>query len=299
MITVGDFRIDRAVEHEGPFLCPDELLVGFDPDVLERNRDWLGHTIDPSTGRMRMSFHSFVLRTARHTILIDTCMGNDKERPLRPIGHRRNTDFPAVIAAGGVKPEEVDFVMCTHLHWDHVGWNTRLQDGRWVPTFPNARYVMARTEYEHRDAAHASGDRSMHSLAFADSILPLIHAERAVIVDDDHALEDGVWLQSYPGHTPGTVVINVESRGARGVFAGDVLHTPLQLACPDLSSIACHDQGLSRRSRRAFIEQHADTGNLVMPAHFLAPSAGQIVRRDSAFGFIDATAPANQEAARR
>src|SRR6185312_9467616 len=139
-----------------------------------------------------------------------------------------------------------------HLHWDHVGWNTRLQDGRWAPTFPNARYVIARTEYEHRDALHAKGDQSMHGLAFADSVLPLVHAERALVVDDDHALEDGVWLQPYPGHTPGTVVINIQSRGDRGVFAGDVLHTPLQLACPELSSIACHDADMSRASRRRF-----------------------------------------------
>lgn len=288
MITVGNFQVDRAVEYEGPFLRPEELLVGYDPAVLERNRDWLGHTIDPATGQMRMSFHSFVLRTGRHTILIDTCMGNDKERPLRPIGHRRNTDFTAGLAQRGVKPEEVDYVMCTHLHWDHVGWNTKLHDGRWVPTFPNARYIMARTEYDHRDAMHASGDRSMHSLAFADSILPLVHAERAVIVDDDHAVEDGVWLQPCPGHTPGTVVLNIQSHGSRGVFAGDVLHTPIQLACPELSSIACHDQDLSRISRQRFIEQHAETGNLVMPAHFLAPSAGQIVRHGDAFAFVDA-----------
>jgi glyoxylase-like metal-dependent hydrolase (beta-lactamase superfamily II) len=288
MITIGDYQVDRAVEYEGPFLRPDELLVGYDPAILERSRDWLGHTIDPLSGQMRMSFHSFILRTGRHTILIDTCMGNHKERPLRPIGHQRNTNFLARLSEAGVKPEDVDFVMCTHLHWDHVGWNTRLQDGRWVPTFPNARYVMARTEYEHRDAMHASGDRSMHSLAFVDSILPLVHAERAIVVDDDHELENGVWLQRYPGHTPGTVVINVRSRGDRGVFAGDVLHTPLQLACPELSSIACHDPDLSRVSRKRLIEEHADTGNLVMPAHFLAPSAGCIVRRRDAFGFVDA-----------
>lgn len=288
MITLGDFQVDRAVEYEGPFIRPEDFLIGYDPAVLDRNRDWLGHTIDPTTGEMRMSFHSFVLRTGRHTILIDTCMGNGKERPLRPIGHHRNTNFLGELAARGVRPEEVDFVMCTHLHWDHVGWNTTLQDGRWAPTFPNARYVMARTEFEHRDALHASGDRSMHSLAFADSIQPLVRAERALVVDDDHELESGVWLQACPGHTPGNVVINVESRGARGVFSGDVLHSPLQLACPDLSSVACHDRNLSFTSRRRFIEQHADTGNLVMPAHFLAPSAGRIVRHGDAFAFVDA-----------
>jgi glyoxylase-like metal-dependent hydrolase (beta-lactamase superfamily II) len=290
MIGLGDFRIDRAVEHEGPFIRPDEFFLGYDPADLERNRDWLGHTIDPASGQMRLSFHSFVLRTGRHTIVIDACMGNDKERPLRPIGHRRDTDFLSRLGAIGLRPEDVDFVMCTHLHWDHVGWNTRLQDGRWVPSFPRARYVMARREYEYRDAMHARGERSMHDLAFADSILPLVHAERALVVDNDYALEDGVWLESYPGHTPGNVVVNVQSQGARGVFSGDVIHSPLQLARPDWSSIACADPLLSAQSRRQLIERHADSGTLVMPAHFLAPSAGRIVRSRDAFAFVDHSA---------
>ena len=175
--------------------------------------------------------------------------------------------------------------MCTHLHWDHVGWNTRLEDGRWVPTFPNARYVIARREYEHMDALHRRGDTGMHGLAFADSVLPVMRAERALLVDDDYALEDGVWLEPCPGHTPGNVVINVRSRGERGVFPGDVLHSPLQVARPGWSSRACDDPTLAAISRRRFVERHADTGNLVMPAHFLAPSAGRIERRGKAFAF--------------
>ncbi len=287
MIGLGDFRIDRAVEHEGPFIRPEEFFLGYDPAELERNRDWLGPIVDAASGQMRLSFHSFVLRTGRHTIVIDSCMGNDKERPARLVGHHRNTDFVAQLAGVGLQPEDVDFVMCTHLHWDHVGWNTRLQNGSWVPTFPRARYVMAKTEYDYRDAMHARGERSMHDLAFADSILPLVHAERALVVVDDHAIEDGVWLESYPGHTLGNVVINVESKGARGVFSGDVIHSPLQLARPEWSSIACADPTLSAKSRRQLIECHAETGALVMPAHFLAPSAGRIVRHGDAFAFID------------
>jgi glyoxylase-like metal-dependent hydrolase (beta-lactamase superfamily II) len=287
MIKIGDFRIDRAVEHEGPFIRPEEFFLGYDPTELGRNGDWLDPILDPVSGQMRMSFHSFVLRTGRHTIVIDACMGNDKERPLRPIGHLRDTDFVARLSAIGVRPEDVDFVMCTHLHWDHVGWNTRLLDGRWVPTFPRARYVMAKREYDYRNAMHARGERSMHDLAFADSIQPLVRAELALVVDDDYALEDGVWLEPYPGHTPGNVVVNIKSQGACGVFSGDVIHSPLQLARPDWSSIACADPAKSAQSRRRLIECHADSGTIVMPAHFLAPSAGRIERQGDAFAFLD------------
>jgi glyoxylase-like metal-dependent hydrolase (beta-lactamase superfamily II) len=286
MIALGDFRIARAVEYEGPFVRPQDFFPDWDPAVLEETRDWVGPLMDATSGQMILSFHAFVLRTGRHTIVVDTCLGNDKERPLRPVGHRRKGDFMATLAAAGARPEEVDFVMCTHLHWDHVGWNTRLADGRWVPTFPNARYVIARREYAHMDALHSRGDTSMHGLAFADSVQPIVRAERAVLVDDDYALEDGVWLEPCPGHTPGNVVINVRSLRARGVFPGDVLHSPLQLARPEWSSRACDDPALSSISRQRFVEQHADTGNVVMPAHFLAPSAGCIVRRGRAFGFV-------------
>jgi glyoxylase-like metal-dependent hydrolase (beta-lactamase superfamily II) len=287
MIRIGDFRVARAVEYEGPFMRPEDLFPDYDPAVLDRNRDWLGPVLDAATGQLRLSFHSFLLRTRRHTILIDACMGDDKERPLRPLGDRRTGgDFLARLAAAGAQPEAVDFVMCTHLHWDHVGWNTRLENGSWVPTFPNARYVIAKREYEHRDAMHAAGGASLHDLAFRDSVQPLVRAERALIVADDYALEDGVWLESCPGNTPGHVVINVRSADASGAFCGDVLHSPLQLARPDWSSRACADPILSAASRRRFIERCADTDTFVMPAHFLAPSAGRIVRRADAFGFI-------------
>ncbi|HMS77940.1 MAG TPA: MBL fold metallo-hydrolase [Burkholderiaceae bacterium] len=286
MGTLGDFRIDRVVEWEGPFVRPDELFPGLPAGLVEATTAWAGPVVS-NDGLLRLSFHSFLLRTGRHTILVDGCCGNDKERPSRPQGHRRTGGaYLAELARHGVRPEEVDIVMCTHLHWDHVGWNTRLVDGTWVPTFPNARYVMARREYEHWDALHAAGDRSMHAIAFGDSVAPVVRAERAVLVDDGHEIEPGVQVTLWPGHTPGNAVIDLRSKGARGVFSGDVLHSPLQLAAPALSSRACWDEALSREARVRFIERHADTADVVMPAHFLAPSAGRIVRRGEAFGFV-------------
>ena len=287
MRKLGDFRIDRVVEYEGAFVRPEDFFPDWDPAVAEANRDWTGNIFD-AKGVMRMSFHSFLVRTGRHTILVDTCFGNDKERPSRPQGHRVKTGFLDDLARAGVRPEEVDYVMCTHLHWDHVGWNTRLLDGRWVPTFPNARYIMARREYQYWDAQYAKGDRSIHSVGFGDSVLPVMRAERAVLVEDDFELQDGVWLEPCPGHTPGNVVINLRSGVTRGAFPGDVIHSPLQIARPDWSSRARHDLALSAASRRRFLEQHADTGNVIMPAHFLAPAAGCIVRRGGAFAFAPA-----------
>lgn len=285
MIALGDFQVSRVVEYEGAFMRPEELFVGFEESLLERNRAWLGPVLDPQSGLLLLSFHSFVLRTPQHTILIDSCMGNDKHRPNRPMGHRRNGDFLQRLADAKVHPEEVDFVMCTHLHWDHVGWNTQLVDGRWIPTFPNARYIMAKKEYEHWDRVHASGTPSMHGLAFKDSIQPIVRAERAILVDDGHCVEDGVWVESCPGHTPGNVLINLESNRRRAVFSGDVIHSPLQLAQPDLCSHACHNPAESAAARRQFIEKVADTGTVVMPAHFLAPSAGHILANGDAFKF--------------
>lgn len=289
MIALGNFTIDRVVEYEGPFIPPEDLILNYDPAVYMRHRDWIGPLLDSITGALRISFHSFVLRTDRHTILIDTCMGNHKERPSRSLGHRRAGNFLQCLAAQGVHPEEVDFVMCTHLHWDHVGWNTQLVDGQWVPTFPNARYIISQREYDHMDAMHARGSPTLHDRAFEDSILPLIRAERAQLVADGFHLEDGVWLESYPGHTPGNVVINIASHASRGVFSSDLFHTPLQIACPAWSSTACYDPEQAYASRCRFIEQHADTDHLVMPAHFLSPSAGHIVSCSDgiAFKFLD------------
>jgi glyoxylase-like metal-dependent hydrolase (beta-lactamase superfamily II) len=173
--------------------------------------------------------------------------------------------------------------MCTHLHWDHVGWNTRLVNGQWVPTFPNARYIMARREYEHWDKVYAAEKAkpkhdNMHALAFEDSVLPIMRAEKAVLVDDDFELERGLWLEPCHGHSAGHVVINVDAGNERGVFIGDVIHHPLQVLYPELSTRADLDTTASRASRRALIEKHAGAGTLVLPQHFATPSCGRIER---------------------
>jgi len=283
---IGEFEVHRITEFEGPFIAPEAFFPDYDQAVLKANPDMAGpQLVDPATGKLVFSFHSFVVKTGRHTILIDSCLGNDKERPSRPQFHRLKSPFLADLARAGVTPEQVDYVMCTHLHWDHVGWNTRLDNGRWVPTFPNARYIMARREFEHWQEFAKRGEDSPHRLAFEDSVLPVVRTGRSILVGDDYAFEDGLWFESAPGHTPGNVVIHARSRNDQGVFLGDVLHHQFQLMAPAWSTVACTDRELSRKTRTRLVEEYAERGTRLLPGHFPSPTVGRIVRRGNAFRF--------------
>ncbi|MCB1512263.1 MAG: MBL fold metallo-hydrolase [Hyphomicrobiaceae bacterium] len=277
---LGALQIDQVVELACPFMPVKGFFPDLTDDMLREARTDLppGHLTDDDM--LVLSFHSFVVRTGRLNILVDACCGNDKERPSRPAFSHMNNDYLGALSRAGLKPEDINVVMCTHLHWDHVGWNTRLIDGQWVPTFPNAQYVMARREYEHWDNVYRSGTENRHRFGFEDSVLPIMRAECAVLVDDDHEIDHGIWLEPCHGHTPGNVVLNVESEGKRGVVSGDVIHHMLQLRYPELSPVpADTDSNLSRRTRTAFIEKHAGTGNLLFPGHFPQPSIGSIEPR--------------------
>ena len=288
---IGDFEVQRITEFEGPFIAPEVFFPDFDREVLRANPDMTGpRLIDPATGKLVFSFHSFIVKTGHHTILIDSCIGNDKERPTRPQFHRLQSPFLADLANAGVGVEDVDYVMCTHLHWDHVGWNTRLDNGRWVPTFPNARYIMARREFEHWQDVQRRGEDTPHRRAFEDSVLPVVRTGQSVLVDDDYALEDGrissLWFESAPGHTPGNVVIHARSRDDHAVFLGDVLHHQFQLMQPEWSTLACTDPELSRKTRMRLVEEYADCGTRLLPGHFPAPTTGRIVRHGSAYRYV-------------
>jgi glyoxylase-like metal-dependent hydrolase (beta-lactamase superfamily II) len=284
-LTIGAYTVGRVAELEFPAFSALEFFPAATPAMIEEASRQLPGRIS-ADGKLVMSFHSFVLETGRHTIVIDTCCS--KSRPGREQFDRGKADFLAGLAGVGVKPEAVTHVMCTHLHWDHVGWNTRLVDGRWVPTFPNARYVMAKREYDYWDAAYAKQkDKSdnIHVLAFEDSVLPIMRAEKAILVEDDFELDTGISLEPCHGHTPGHVVVNVASNGRKGVFIGDAIHHPMQLLFPDVSTRADLDMNASRVTRRALIEKHAGAGSLVLPHHFATPASGRIERAGEAFRF--------------
>jgi glyoxylase-like metal-dependent hydrolase (beta-lactamase superfamily II) len=287
MQLIGDISVHRVVESEGAF-APLDFLLPEVPDALLEEHAWLRPAFVDHEGRVMMSFHSYVLRTSRHTILVDGCVGNGKERPLRPQWHRQESDFLARLAAAGVAPEQIDFVLCTHLHADHVGWNTRRRDGEWVPTFPRARYLFVRCEYEHWEREHrralARGEPAPNHGSFADSVLPVMDAGQAALVESDFELEHGIHLEPAYGHTPGSCVLHARSNGQHGIFTGDVIHTPVQLADPALSSRFCSDAELSARSRRALCERYADTASTLFTGHFPSPSAVRLTRRGAAFG---------------
>ena len=286
--AIGDIVIDRIVEAEGAFTAFDFILPGATQELVDANADWLVPRFVAPDGQLIMAFHAMVLRTPRQTILVDCCVGNDKDRPLRPLWHRQRTPFLDTMRAAGVAPEEIDVVMCTHLHADHVGWNTQLVDGRWVPTFPNARYVFARREYEFWEAearrAKAEGaDEPPNHGSFDDSVLPVMEAGRAVLVETDHELDRGIWLEPAFGHTPGNVNVNVRNGDRHALLCGDTMHTPLQLCDPGLSSAFCEDPAMSARSRTAMVERLADTDSILLAGHFPTPVAGRVVQHREAF----------------
>jgi glyoxylase-like metal-dependent hydrolase (beta-lactamase superfamily II) len=215
---IGDITIDRIVESICPDFEPMDFFPETTPDDWARHREWMQPTaLDPDSGNIILTIQAFLVRTRHHTIVIDTCVGDHKPRPHRPGWHMTKLDtFLPRLAAAGVSPADVDYVMCTHLHWDHVGWNTQLRNGRWVPTFPNATYIFAQREVE--AWKNMSGDVPQDHMQ--DSVLPVIEAGQAQLVANDFALNDEVWLSSTPGHTPDHVSVHLTSQGARAMITG-------------------------------------------------------------------------------
>jgi len=287
-LKIGDIQIDRLVESDGPFVDADFLLPELDPALLNAHKDWLYPLfVEPVSNKIIMSFHSLIIRSPRVTILVDCCVGNDKHRPQRPGWHKLNTPWLEKLAQLDLQPEDIDFVLCTHLHADHVGWNTRLVDGRWVPTFPNARYIFGKQEYQYWQEAEQqhSGELPLNHGCFADSVLPIIESGQSVLVNNDHQLEAGIWLEPAPGHTPGNVIVHVKVGEQHAILTGDVMHSAVQLANPDLSSRFCLDAERSRESRKKLIDSYAGTPVIMLPAHFPTPTAGYIVRRNDVFAY--------------
>jgi glyoxylase-like metal-dependent hydrolase (beta-lactamase superfamily II) len=279
-MRTGDVTVQRIVEQETAFLPALEVLPGLTAERLEENRHWMEPAALDSNGWLVLCFQSYVLRTPHHVILVDSCIGNHKQRPNRPKWHdKTDNTYMTALAAAGLRVEDIDIVMCTHLHADHVGWNTRLENGRWVPTFPNARYVFTAQEYDHWTAVNAKSP----VLPFNDSVLPVVEAKRADMVSTDHHIDDLVRLLPTPGHTPGHVAVCFGRGGAEGVITGDLMHSPLQTRYPQLSPVFDVDPAQSAVTRRNFLERYCDSNTLCCPAHFPSPSWGHIKRWGDGF----------------
>ncbi len=277
---VADMTIHRIVEQELALGKALDLLPDLTPEVLAENRAWLQPWSLNAHDEFILTVQSYVVRTPHHTILIDSCVGNDKDLATRPFWNRR-TDLPflSALAAEGLSVEDIDYVMCTHLHVDHVGWNTKLLDGRWVPTFPNARYVFGQAEYAHWEAMNVHTPNTV----FTESVLPVVEAKRADLVGDHFQLGDHVRLLPTPGHTPGHLAIQLGRGRDEAVMTGDLIHMPLQTRYPELSPRFDGDPTQAAITRRSFLERYCDTATLCCTAHFPAPSKGRITRWGDGF----------------
>ena len=242
---------------------------------------WLKPHFLDEAGNMPLSIHTFVIRTPDVTVVVDTCIGNDKPRALLPDWNMRQGQFLDDLAQAGVAREAVDTVLCTHLHVDHVGWNTMLVDGRWAPTFPRANYLFGRAEW----AFWENEEDPYGKEAKADSILPIFEAGQAVLVESDHHVAPGIQLMPTPGHTPGHVSVLVESGGERAVITGDLMHHPVQVARPQWQDIADVDHEQAQRTRLAFLERFDDERTLVLGSHFATPTGGRLIRDGVAWRF--------------
>jgi glyoxylase-like metal-dependent hydrolase (beta-lactamase superfamily II) len=277
---VGDLTIHRVIEEETTFLPALELLPALTPELLAENRAWMrkAGAMDASDVLI-LCFQSYIVKTPHHTILVDSCLGNDKPRPRPQWNMKTGDTYLRALAASGFSVGDIDFVMCTHLHTDHVGWNTRLEGGRWVPTFPNARYVFAETEFAYWNEQHAKTPVP----PFGDSVLPIVEANKADIVRNDFVIGDHVRILPTPGHTPGHVAFTFGRGRDDAVISGDLMHSPLQTRYPGMSVKFDVDQAAAATTRRSFLERYCDTDTLCCTAHFPSPSTGRIRRWGNGF----------------
>ena len=222
---IGNIEVQQVVEMQAPFFRTDEFLPTADSDRVQalkpKFKPW---ALCPQTGKLILAVQTYVVRTSKHTILLDTCVGCDKVSGI-PEWHMRNdVGWLTRLASVGVAPESVDYVFCTHLHGDHVGWNTLLRDGRFVPTFPRAKYIFAKREIDFQSVQTQENRKR----CYEQSVVPVLEAGQAQLVDTDFALDDEVWLEPTPGHTPGHVAVHLRSAGVEAVMVGDAIHSPLQ-----------------------------------------------------------------------
>jgi len=283
----GPFDIQRVQEFEWPhrqldFVFLDEATPeSFAQTRISRDARF----VDVSAGTLIMSFHSFVVRTPQGVLLVDSCVGNDKDRPMLPEWHLQNFPYLERLRAAGLTPDDIDFVCCTHLHGDHIGWNTQLENGCWVPTFKNARYLLAADEVRYWEQLFVEEPDSMYWRGWQDSVLPVIEAGLVERVASDHEILEGIRLRPAPGHTPGNVVIELEDRGRRALMSGDVLHHPVQIERPEWASRFDLDPATARSTRQHLLERIADTDTLLMGAHFSGPSALHVISANDGFGY--------------
>ncbi len=282
-LHLGGVTVDRIIEQEAPFFDALKFFPTLTKELLAENASWLQPKYIDWSRKLVLCIQSHVVRTPHHTVLVDTCIGNHKPR-AEPFWNMRTSDrYEQSLAAAGLKTNDIDFVMCTHLHVDHVGWNTRLANGRWVPTFPRAKYLFSDRELRHWTAAE-KGDPARFPW-ITDSVLPIVAANRAELVKSDHVLSDLVKLVPTPGHTIDHFCVQVGKPGEDAIITGDMIHSPVQVRYPGIGMFADHDSRQAEQTRRKLLDQICETPTLLCSAHFPSPSTCRIVRRGNTFDF--------------
>ena len=278
-LELGELQITALTDIERFDVPLSTIFPESNPDEI-KNMTWIGPEM-LSSGLLHLKIRSWLLRLNGKAILIDTCVGAHKDRPSwQDWHHRDGANWLSALAAEGLEPDDIDIVMCTHLHADHVGWNTKLLNGRWVPTFQNARYICSKDEYAYWSEAAELGD-DKHG-AFGDSVLPIMEADKMELVESDWDLGPGLHLEMTPGHSPGHMCLKAK-HGPGAVFAGDIVHSPLQLAFPEISSAFCSDPVQARESRLKILNEVANGNSFLIPAHFPNPGWMQIDHHEDGF----------------
>ncbi len=276
LCKIGDVEVWRILEICEPFVTPEELYPTAGPDVAAIVESHAPGSICPQSGRLILPIQGFLLKTPTHIILVDSCVGNDKTVPRTPNWHQRSDNrFEHSLKAADVSFVDIDYVLCTHLHTDHVGWNTQLVDGRWVPTFPNARYLMPAADEEF----HRSHVADMYN----ESVLPVVEAGQADLVHAGHMLGDHVTLIPTPGHTPGHVSILLKSANNEAVITGDAIHSTAQCWHPDWHFKYDADPQMAVTSRIQLLERVSEANCIVLGSHFSLPSIGRVVAKKGVF----------------
>lgn len=271
---IGDVKITRVVEVEValPGGGENSMVMQAYPDAV-KEIGWLRPHFATDEGHMRVAIQALLIETPTKRIIVDTCIGNDKPR-VSPVFNMLQTQFLKDFEKTGWTRDSVDTVLCTHLHVDHVGWNTMLVDGKWVPTFPKARYLVGKREYDFWKQEEDADAKAI----LGDSVQPVFDAGLADLVADDHVVCDEVRLRPTPGHTPGHVSIVISSKGENAVITGDLMHHPCQMARTGWRSGFDSDGDMAEKTRASFLAEMADADTLVIGTHFATPAAGHVKR---------------------
>lgn len=280
LCKVGDIEVWRILEILAPFRSPEVLYPTAGPDVASIIESYAPGSICSQSGKLILPIQGFLLKTPTHIILVDSCVGNDKTVPTTPEWHQRSgSRFESSLKAAGVTFDDIDYVLCTHLHTDHVGWNTQLVDGRWVPTFANARYLMP--------AADEALQREYNGDMYLESVLPVVEAGQAELVEAGHTLGDGVMLIPTPGHTPGHVSIMLKSGGSEAVITGDAIHSTAQCQYPEWHFKYDNDAEMAVTSRVQLLERVCESACIVLGSHFSLPSIGRVTSDGRVFNWSE------------